>query len=236
MSTKRRQRRAPHTYNLLDVLAASPTEPMPAATRVSHLTRMWRGLAALERDANPTSDDWRVCSDAVNLMETLIDMQVCSDANGLLQELDGASGASVDRKVKCQIIDTCRQLVTPALVPVALLVKRLDNFFGQRPHLAVLHWPTDVLRPSPFGHAQVGFAAPVEGVIDIAALMLEYMLKGGVKVLFHLSGVATPIRPASARPTEMMASAMPGAIGTPAAVSSKIRPRQVDGSFARSRI
>jgi hypothetical protein len=54
------------------------------------------GLEAMEKSANPTTDDWRVVSDAVNIMETLVnngpwldcdgDPVDVTDANGLLQD------------------------------------------------------------------------------------------------------------------------------------------------------
>jgi hypothetical protein len=48
---------------------------------------MYEGLHNLEQGENPTPDDWRLCSDAVNLVETLImEMKVCEDANGLLMD------------------------------------------------------------------------------------------------------------------------------------------------------
>lgn len=72
------------TYTLWDALMASPTELMAPATRTHQLTRMWQGLAAIERDPTPTADDWRVCSDAVNLMETLVEMGHVQDPQGLL--------------------------------------------------------------------------------------------------------------------------------------------------------
>lgn len=74
------------TYTLLDEMTASPTQPLPEATRRHQLTRMWAGLASIEKAATPTTDDWRVCSDAVNLMETLVDMYVVEDNSGLLQD------------------------------------------------------------------------------------------------------------------------------------------------------
>lgn len=86
---RRRTRRATPgmTYRLLDVLMASDSAPMPAENRRHQLTRMWEGLAALERDPQPTLDDWRVCSDAVNLMETLVcTMGLAEDPQGLLQD------------------------------------------------------------------------------------------------------------------------------------------------------
>lgn len=74
------------TYTLWDELAASPDEPMPAEKRLHQLTRMWGGLAALETSSQPTVDDWRVCSDAVNLMETLVEMGAVSDPDDLIAD------------------------------------------------------------------------------------------------------------------------------------------------------
>ncbi len=75
-----------YTYTQWDLLLASPTEPMPEAMRTHQLTRMWGGLAAIERGAQPSTDDWRVCSDAVNLMESLVAAGWADDAQGLLAD------------------------------------------------------------------------------------------------------------------------------------------------------
>jgi uncharacterized protein YyaL (SSP411 family) len=72
------------TYTMWDAMLASPTEPMNEKQRRHQLTRMWSGLAALETSAEPTKDDWAVCSDAVNLMETLIEGGRVEDTNNLL--------------------------------------------------------------------------------------------------------------------------------------------------------
>ena len=72
------------TYTMLDSMLASPTEPMNEKQRRHQLTRMWNGLAALETSAEPTRDDWVVCSDAVNLMETLIEGGRVDDSSNLL--------------------------------------------------------------------------------------------------------------------------------------------------------
>ena len=75
------------TYGLLDTLFANPDAPMPEAKRRHQLTRMYGGLHSLETAPAPTPDDWRVVSDAVNLMETLVmDMQICEDTSGLLSD------------------------------------------------------------------------------------------------------------------------------------------------------
>jgi hypothetical protein len=73
-----------YQYGLLDVMRASPTQPLPVEARTRQLTRMYEGLRALETAPQPTPEDWRVCSDAVNLIETLVGMGVVEDASGLL--------------------------------------------------------------------------------------------------------------------------------------------------------
>jgi uncharacterized protein YyaL (SSP411 family) len=67
-------------------MRASPTQPLPVEARTRQLTRMYEGLRALETAPQPTPDDWRVCSDAVNLIETLVGMGVVEDASGLLAD------------------------------------------------------------------------------------------------------------------------------------------------------
>lgn len=80
-------RRQPHrTYTVLQELLASPIYPMPADARRHQLTVMWSGLASIESGDHPQINDWRACSDAVNLMETLITQGVVEDAQGLLPD------------------------------------------------------------------------------------------------------------------------------------------------------
>lgn len=75
-----------YRYTLLDVIQASAVHPMPEARRTYQLTRMYEGLRSLETSPEPTTEDWRVCSDAVNLMETLIGMGTVEDGTGLLMD------------------------------------------------------------------------------------------------------------------------------------------------------
>ncbi len=68
-------------------MMASPTEPLPEKFRTHQLTMMYQGLHAMETAPAPTLDDWRVVSDAINLMETLVvEMKVCEDSSGLLMD------------------------------------------------------------------------------------------------------------------------------------------------------
>lgn len=71
-------------YTLMDVMMASPVQPLPEQSRVHQLTRMHQGLAAMEKSPSPTTEDWRVVSDAVNLMETLITKGPWHDCTGEL--------------------------------------------------------------------------------------------------------------------------------------------------------
>ena len=97
---RRLRRSAPMTYTLMDELSASTTEPMPATTRRRQLTRMWEGLRSIEQSPTPTTDDWRVCSDAVNLMETLVSMGEVTDTSGLLMDAITALAMAGKRYMK----------------------------------------------------------------------------------------------------------------------------------------
>ena len=83
---KKRRQPQRQTYTLLHELQSSPTEPLPEGFRTHQLNRMWGGLANIETAPAPTTDDWRVCSDAVNLMETLVAMGEVEDQNKLLDD------------------------------------------------------------------------------------------------------------------------------------------------------
>lgn len=84
---KRQIAKAKQVYSMLDEMMASHTEPLTQENRQYQLLRMYEGLRALEIAPEPSTEDWRVVSDAVNLMETLIlEMKICEDASGLLMD------------------------------------------------------------------------------------------------------------------------------------------------------
>ena len=94
---KRRPAQRPKHYTIMDEMMASPTAPLPLEYRTHQLTRMYEGLASMEKSPSPTTDDWRVVSDAVNLMETLVvEMKVCEDPSGLL--MDAITGLALAGK------------------------------------------------------------------------------------------------------------------------------------------
>jgi len=85
--SKRRVSLRPKHYTIMDEMMASPIEPLPVEFRRHQLTRMYEGLHTMETAPMPSTEDWRVVSDAVNLMETLIkEMAICEDGNGLLMD------------------------------------------------------------------------------------------------------------------------------------------------------
>ena len=77
----------PKRYTLIDEMMASPTEPLPKTWRVGQLTKMYDALHQLEQAPKATPNDWRLVSDAINLVETLVvEMKVCEDDSGLLMD------------------------------------------------------------------------------------------------------------------------------------------------------
>jgi hypothetical protein len=71
-----------YTYTLLDEMMASPSELLPLQKRSYQLERMKCGLKSIETGESPSPQDWRMCSDAVNIMETLVTQGVWKDCEG----------------------------------------------------------------------------------------------------------------------------------------------------------
>jgi uncharacterized protein YyaL (SSP411 family) len=68
-----------YSYSHWDVLMASKTEPLPKQKRDNQLTVMKAGLANIERAPEVTLKDWEVVFDAVNMMQTLLEMGLVAD-------------------------------------------------------------------------------------------------------------------------------------------------------------
>lgn len=100
----KRNKHHPIRYTMMDVMMASPDKPMEPAKRRHQLTRMWDGLASIETAPAPSTEDWRVCSDAVNLMETMVNMQIVEDANGLINDAVTALALAGRRHMKNGVI------------------------------------------------------------------------------------------------------------------------------------
>lgn len=61
-----------YTYSVMDVLMASSTAPLPEEKQRHQLKRIRDALHSIEAAQSPTSEDWWLCSNAVNMMETLL--------------------------------------------------------------------------------------------------------------------------------------------------------------------
>jgi hypothetical protein len=85
-----------YRYSLIDVMLASPSEPLNEHLRVHQLTRMHQGLESMEKSPNPQPEDWRLVSDAVNIMETLVTKGPWPDCDGDLVDITDASGLLED--------------------------------------------------------------------------------------------------------------------------------------------
>lgn len=72
MKHKPAQRPAPMHYSKMHELMASATEPMAADTRRHRMTRIAGALTEMMHAPEPSTDAWRVISDVVNLLETLV--------------------------------------------------------------------------------------------------------------------------------------------------------------------
>lgn len=86
MSKKKQAPKFHLHYSLLDVMAASPTEPLSQERRLYQLTRVYQALQAVEQGANPDYEDWKLLTTSINMMETMVrEMKICTDEGGLVQ-------------------------------------------------------------------------------------------------------------------------------------------------------
>ena len=126
-------------YTVWDEMMASPTESMPAEKRRHQLSRMYEGLHAIETSDKPTTDDWRVISDAVNLVETLVlDMKICEDNDGLLDDAIKALADAGRRHLKTganiRLDATGIQAVRSVLTDYSSLLEQLPERTMMRCH------------------------------------------------------------------------------------------------------
>ena len=121
-------------YSWFDVLMASDTEPMDEARRQHQLTCMWTGLAALETAPEPTTNDWRVCSDAVNLLETLVTQGYVQDSSGLLMDAITALAMAGKRYRQGHAL----RLDGPGIAAVRAVLVDYSEILATLPHRAMV--------------------------------------------------------------------------------------------------
>jgi len=118
------------TYSMLDVMMSSPDRPMKDSARVHQLTRMWGGLAALETADNPTQADWIAVSDAVNMMETLVEMGFAKDEDNMIEEAVLTLKATAERYKaggQLRLTGAGIQLLRGVLEDYAYLTENVDE-------------------------------------------------------------------------------------------------------------
>lgn len=87
----------PGHYTLMDELMADPVKPLPVRDRQYTIGGMLQALAAIKTDPVPSLTHWRVLSDMVNIMHTLIDMGELTDENALLHDAMEAMVGAAER-------------------------------------------------------------------------------------------------------------------------------------------
>jgi hypothetical protein len=124
MTTKTRRKARPKaqpyasTYTRIHELLASSTQPLDEAKQWYQIERMRFALRNIETAPNSTVTDWRMCSDAVNLMETLLtESDVLTHGHALPGWWMGCDGEPV------QVIDTDNMLLD-AVTAMATAGKR----------------------------------------------------------------------------------------------------------------
>lgn len=94
-------------YSVLDELMASDSQPLPAEKRTHQLMRMRQGLDDLMHAAMPGADSWRVLSDAVNLLETLVLEGEAPQRDGAGRIVGSHCAAATVRQSRCATAAAC---------------------------------------------------------------------------------------------------------------------------------
>ena len=68
-----------YSYSHIDVLMASPTEPLAEHKRKAQLELIRACMKSIEQNPEPTLAQWEIVSDIVNFMETLLEMGYVQD-------------------------------------------------------------------------------------------------------------------------------------------------------------
>lgn len=136
MKRKQLSKLAPVTYTIMDELMAHKEHPMPEAHRI-HQTRVMRqALHALETHDEPSATDWRIVSDCVNLMETLVrEMKLCEDPGQLLDDAVAAMAYAGKRKFTHGKI----RLDGPGIAAVRDILTDYEAVLQQLPHRTVIN-------------------------------------------------------------------------------------------------
>jgi hypothetical protein len=122
------------SHSLLDVMLASPTQPMPTAKAWYQLDVMWAGINAIQHEQAPHKNHWNACTDAANMVETLIVQGHVQDPGGSLKLGIDALANAAKRKHAGGAI----RLDGPGIVAVRGLVEDYAEFLKHLPERTIV--------------------------------------------------------------------------------------------------
>jgi hypothetical protein len=81
----------------MDAMLASPDHPMKEERRQYQLMVIRTALYSIERAENPSVEDWKIISQAINMMEMLVEMGFAKDEDGLIQDAIDSMATAAQR-------------------------------------------------------------------------------------------------------------------------------------------
>lgn len=140
MRTKRHHKTPQWTdsdrFTHIDVLLASPTEPMPADEVSRRVAIASHYLDELLTAPAPSVLAWRCCAMVGNVMEVLLDLGVVQDPDALLAEAFQALRVAATRNVST---GAAIRLTGPGIVAVRTLFREYGEILAQLPHRTVIN-------------------------------------------------------------------------------------------------
>ena len=85
------------TYSVMDAMMASPEHPMKEERRQYQLMVIRTALYSIERADKPSVEDWKIISQAINMMEMLVEMGFAKDEDGLIQDAIDSMATAAQR-------------------------------------------------------------------------------------------------------------------------------------------
>lgn len=134
MSTRRRglpPLNQSHAYTLLDEMAASPTEPLPASLREARIKDARFNLDELIHGLTPTSYNWKVLATVGNVLEVMLELKMIQDPGEALlaaqRTLRDAAEYALDHGV-------APRLAGAEIEPIATLLNAYEEVLEALPH------------------------------------------------------------------------------------------------------
>ena len=85
------------TYSVMDAMLASPDRPMKKENKTFQMMVIKTSLYSIERAEKPSVEDWKIISQAINMMEMLVEMGFANDEEGLINDAVEAMSTAAQR-------------------------------------------------------------------------------------------------------------------------------------------